>query len=151
MALALAAATLLTVLPGCGDGSDEESTPVDSAERADFIATADGICEATGAEIQAQLVQRLPEGGDQDRDDLLAFLTEVTLPGLENQYEEIGALIPPAGEEEEVQAIVEAADGAIAEAEADPSLLLVTETQPTPFDEVNALQQDFGFEVCGAD
>lgn len=154
----IAAAVLLTGAAGCGDDSDEPapatSTAVesDSLSKEEYIAAADGICTETSEAVNAEVESRFPadEGATPNEEELVAFFTEVTLPELRGQIAQIAALPPPAGEEEAVQAILAEADKAISESEADPDLLLVLEGEGTPFDEVNRLSQEFGFEVCGS-
>ncbi len=147
-ALALAA-VLLVALAGCG-GDDEAST-TETTTKAGFIAAADQICTETGAKISAEAQERFPDGlAPGEGDAIEQFFAEVTIPALKAQYEQIGELTPPEGEEDEVEAIVEAGNAAVAKAEKDPASLAVLTGFKTPFDEVGELQRDFGFEVCGA-
>lgn len=148
--LAAGAATLLLALAGCG-GSDDESTTEVAQDKAEFIAAADAICARTSAEVGAEVRRRFPKGSaSPSRKDLIAVFEEATIPAIEKQFDEIAALSPPAGEEQQIQAILDEAERALTESKQDPELLLVITGDPTPFDEVNGLQQDFGFEVCGA-
>ncbi len=147
-----AIAALALIAAGCGDSEDEAPESSTGAEsRATFIAAADAICTDTATEVKVEVRKRF-EGATAapSNEDLVAFFTEVTLPALRAQFDEIAALPPPAGEEERVQAIVDAGRGAIAESEEDPQALLVPQGSSTPFDEVNGLAQDLGLQVCGA-
>lgn len=152
-ALAVACAALLFTA-GCGDSDDEttsETTSAVSSERAEFIAAADQICSDTGARLAAEVQEALPKDlNDAPRKELLAIFTDVTLPGLEQQYEEIAALPVPEGDEEEVEAILAEAESAIAESKQDPLQLLVLSGEATPFDELNQLEVEYGLQVCGA-
>lgn len=147
-----AIAALALIAAGCGDSDDE--APESSAgteSKAAFIAAADAICSDTATEVNAEVRKRFQGAtAAPTNEDLVAFFTKVTLPALQTQIDEIAALPPPAGEEERVQAIVDAGNSAIAKSEEDPQVLLVPQGSPTPFDEVNGLTQDFGFKVCGA-
>ena len=60
------------------------------------------------------------------------------------------ALPVPEGDEDEVEALLAAADEAIAQAEKDPASLLVLQGADTPFSEVNRLSTKYGLEVCGS-
>lgn len=147
-----AIAALALIGAGCGDSEDESSeSSTDAESRAEFIAAADAICTDTATEVDVVVRKRF-EGATAapTNEDLVAFFTEVTLPALQTQFDEIAALPPPAGEEERVQAIVDAGNSAIAESEEDPQTLLVPQGSSTPFDEVSGLAQDFGLQVCGA-
>jgi len=154
----IAAAVLLTGAAGCGDDSDEPAPATstaaesDSLSKEEYIAAADGICTETSEAVNAEIESRFPadEGASASEEGLVAFFTEVTLPELRGQFDQIAALPPPAGDEEAVGAILDEADQAISESEANPELLLVLQGASTPFDEVNRLSQEFGFEVCGA-
>ena len=150
LALALAALALTAV--GCGDSDDTSGSSSESEEsttRADFIAAADEICSSTAGDINAEISARFPDGQAQE-EELAEVVTEVTLPALESQYEQIGALPVPEGDEEAVDEFLEAADQAIAETEEDPEVLLTLRGSETPFDRTNELQQEFGMKVCGA-
>ena len=148
--IALAAAALALALAACGGDSEETSTPGGDDARAEFIAAADAICAETGEEINAETLELFPQGAAANEKQLEKLFAEVTIPALARQYEEIAALPVPEGDEEEVDAILTAADEAIAEAEEDPASLLVLQGAETPFSEVNRLSTDYGLEVCGS-
>lgn len=153
-AVLAAACAMLLLASGCGseDETTSESTAAaDSEGRAEFIAAADQICAATGARLSTEIQKAVPENADEaTRKEFLAIFTDLTLPGLEQQYEEIAALPVPEGDEEEVEAILAEAKSAITESKKDPIKLLVLSGESTPFDELNQLQVEYGFEVCGA-
>jgi hypothetical protein len=150
--LAPALAALALTAAGCGDSDDTTGGSSDGGEattRADFIAAADEICSSTAADINAEISARFPDGQAQE-EELAEVVTEVTLPALESQYEQIGALPVPEGDEEAVDEFLAAADEAIAETEENPEVLLTLRGAETPFDRTNELQQEFGLKVCGA-
>ena len=57
----------------------------------------------------------------------------------------------PRGEEEAVEAIVEAVEAGAEEGEDDPSSFLVESGNEGPFDEANQLAGEFGLKVCGGE
>lgn len=146
----LASAALALGSAGCGGSDDTASTPAGGDSRSDFIAAADAICAKTGEEINAETVEFFPQGTAPSEKDLEELFAEVTIPALARQYEEIAALPVPEGDEEEVEALLAAADEAIAQAEKDPASLLVLQGADTPFSEVNRLSTEYGLEVCGS-
>jgi hypothetical protein len=148
--LALAAG-LTIALSGCGDDGDTSTTSDGAPSKAEFIAAVDEICTQTGATVNAEAQTRFPDGvAPGGGNEIENFFAEVTIPALGDQYEQIGELTPPEGDEDEVAAIVEAGNEAVAEAEEDPSTLNVLTGAKTPFDEVGELEREYGFEVCGA-
>ncbi len=148
--LALAAG-LTIALSGCGDDGDASTTSEGPPSKADFIVAVDQICTQTGASVNAEAQARFPDGvAPGGGDEIEKFFAEVTIPALDAQYEQIGELTPPAGQEEQVEAIVDAGTEAVEAAEEDPSTLNVLKGAATPFDEVGKLEREFGFKVCGA-
>lgn len=141
--------TAATLAAGCG--SDDDGGSTDSQARDDYIAQADQICTDTGEQISAETVKRQIGSEGQTGRFVIDLYKEVTIPALDDMFAQIGKLTPPPGDEEQVQEILDAADDAIATAEDKPASL----SQPVgvgkgnPFDEVNSLLQDYGFQVCG--
>lgn len=142
-------AGLVIALSGCGDDS---STTAEAPAKADFIVAVDQICTETSASVSAEAQKRFPSGAAPGEGNAIEkFFAEVSIPALADQFEQISELTPPSGDEEEVAAIVQAGNEAVAEAEKDPGSLNVLTGFKTPFDEVSRLEQDYGFQVCGAD
>ena len=136
---------------GCGeDSEDSTSTAASGGTREEFIASADEICARTAEQITAETAARFPQGATANERQLEELFAEVTIPALADQYEEIGALPVPEGDEEEIEALVSAADEAIAAAEEDPATLSVLQGSETPFTEVNRLSAEYGLQVCGS-
>jgi hypothetical protein len=146
---ALFASIAVLLIAGCGGDSDQSTT---SEAKAQFIATADHICAQSGAETDAAVQKRVDSLGNKEitSKQLTALFTEVTIPSIENLYKQISELTPPPEDADNVKAILAAADQAIKKSKADPDLLASPEGGATPFDEVNQLEQEFGFKVCGA-
>lgn len=154
-ALAVSATLVAGLLAfGCGGGDDDESTasePMTSGSRAELIAQADALCTESGDRINAAVQERIQmlDTSDPSNEQLTKIFADITVPELEKLYDEIGQLEPSAEDAADFQAIIDAADEAVAEVKKNPGDLVVFSGEETPFDEVNALQQDFGFQVCG--
>lgn len=145
-------AVLAVAIAGCGSGDDSGDDATVSAAKAELITQADALCTKSAQQLNAAVEKRLKQIGNRDLNnkDIVAIFTDITLPGLEKLYDQIGELQPPPEDAEQFQEILDAADQAIKEGEADPEKLAVLSGDKTPFDRANQLQQEFGFKVCGA-
>ncbi len=143
---AVLAATAFAV--GCGDDGAETGA---ADARADFIAAADQICTETAARVNAELKRRQQQAGTDVATDLevIEFYKQVTIPELQRMYKRIGALTPPPGDEDQIEAILDAGEEAISAGKRNPKSLAKPAGQGNPFDEINGLEQDYGFKVCG--
>ena len=136
---------------GCGD-DDEDTTGASSAPltKQEFAQQANQICADGNEEIdegaQATFSEGRPAPEDQE-----AFFTDTVIPNVQSQIDDIRALTPPEGDEEEVAAIVDSAQSAVDEIEADPAALADIEEggSSDPFAEANKLAEDYGLEECG--
>ena len=148
----LSTALAVLAITGCGDSSEESTATAGSDAKAEFIAAADRLCAESGASTDAAVQKRIAKlkTDGLSTEQLTVIITEVTLPAVEDLYARIGELEPPPDDVDAVDAILAAAEQAIKVAEADPKALAVLTGGVTPFDELNQLERDFGFEVCGA-
>jgi hypothetical protein len=145
------------LVAGCGGGSDStgsESTGSESGTaltKAEFISQGDAICEKGTEEIEAGAEEFAEENEIDTQNPKTAqqeeLVSEVIVPNLSKQAEEIDALGAPSGEEAEVEAIVEALETATGEIEDEPGTLV--EANAASFDKANKLAKEFGFKVCG--
>jgi hypothetical protein len=162
MLLALALATGL-IAAGCGDDDDDTATTTSSPtttagatgatgatgeplSKDEFITQADAICKAGDKKIDAA-AQETFSGGQPSQAEQEQFVTEDVVPNIQEQIDGLRALTPPEGDEEEVSAILDSAQDAIDQTEADPGAL--TEGGDDPFSEANQLAEEYGLEVCG--
>jgi hypothetical protein len=160
--LALALATGL-IAAGCGDDDDDTATTTSSPtttagatgatgatgeplSKDEFITQADAICKAGDKKIDAA-AQETFSGGQPSQAEQEQFVTEDVVPNIQEQIDGLRALTPPEGDEEEVSAILDSAQDAIDQTEADPGAL--TEGGDDPFSEANQLAEEYGLEVCG--
>jgi hypothetical protein len=137
-AIGMATATL--AVSGCGGSSEPELT------KAQFVEQANKICRE-GENRRAQRVNELAEerannkpaaaSRDEVVFDILAIYEDTT-----GQLSELGK---PAGEEEKVDAIIEAMEEAAERVHADPRSAL---TGDLPFRKANKLAEDYGLTSC---
>jgi hypothetical protein len=160
LALVLAAGLIAA---GCGDDDDETtaaSVPTTTTSGAtgatgatgealtkdEFIKQADAIC-ASGDKTINEAFDALgpgePSGQEQEQ-----VITDTVVPEVQGEIDGIRALTPPAGDEEEVGAILDAAQSAVDEVKADPSLL-TEQNAEDPFKEANQLAKEYGLKECG--
>jgi hypothetical protein len=145
------------LVAGCGGGSDStgsESTGSESGTaltKAEFISQGDAICEQGNEEIEAGAEEFAEENEIDTQNPKTAqqeeLVSEVIVPNLKKQAEEIDALGAPSGEEAEVEAIVEALETGTGDIEDEPGTLV--EGNAASFDKANKLAKEFGFKVCG--
>ena len=156
--------TLLLVLvfaagaAGCGDddSSTADSTtsgvtgftgeaPTDALH---YHLIADKYCRRAENEIDKAAAEQF--GGEQPSpEELTDFVNDYYLPIMRRQMEQIRTIPIPPGEEEKVNAIYDAFDEGLAQAEANPEDLL--NGPPPGIVEASRLAVDYGFDDCGID
>jgi len=161
--LALLATGALLALAGCG-GSDDESadgagaTSTDDGgaeviatselSKTEWLAEADAICAAANEQLgqvaQEKHGDQKPEGAEFE-----AFVVEEFAPNFRSQAEQIRELGAPAGDEEQIDAILTKLERGADQIEDDPALaddasadLLIAEA--------GTEMQAYGATVCGA-
>lgn len=140
----------LMVASGCGGSS--------GPTKAEFIEEADVICrkgnEKKSKDSEAYLLKLRVGGGKLLTPNQVAFqMTDVVLPPVETLTRQLAALEPPDGEEDKIDAIVQAAERGIAGTKAEAEGWRRTGEVPNeeikdPFEEVAELSRDYGFKDC---
>jgi hypothetical protein len=127
---------------GCGSGD-----PADSASAAptknQFIKQADSICEQAEVELFHQVVvykKQNPTAGEGE------LVEAVGLPPLEKEIRSLKKLAAPEGDEAQVQAWIEAFEGALQQVKKNPQLLL--NLRNNPFGNANKRASDYGTQNC---
>lgn len=131
---------------GCGEDAGEVE---ESLSKEEYLASGDQIC-ATGDEaIEARTEDSFgvppTEGAEAER-----YVSELVLPNIQSQIEQLRDLTPPRADEDQVRAIYDAAEDGLAEARQDPAAIARGET-PAALEEANRLFSDYGFQECGGD
>ncbi len=156
----LVCAAFALAVAGCGGGDDSSSTTTASSTAAgataasgtplskeEFIQQADAICKA-GNQATNQAANDLFTGGQPTQEQVNQFATDTLVPAIQGEIDQIGALTPPAGDEDEVQAILTAVSGALDKVKADPTSLFASADEG-PFKEADQLAKAYGLTVCG--
>lgn len=128
------------IAAGCGDDDDDGGATITKDE---WIVQADEICAQGNEEIEEQAGEVFG-GGPPSAAEERRFIEEVALPNIEEQVADVKALGAPEGDEDEVEAIVSAAEEGLAEARQDPSAL-----EEDALDDATRLMAEYGSTVCG--
>ena len=155
------ALAIVALVAGCGGGSDSgDSSAADTSSpekstgpaltKAEFIKQGDEICKKTAEELNEGIASYTSENGldesEPSEEQQEELVSEVILPAFRAEGEELGALGPPTGDEEDVEEIVTGIEDAVTDAEGDLSSAI---TGDSPLEDANAKAREFGFEVCG--
>jgi hypothetical protein len=165
LAVPVAAALLALTLAGCGGGDDAASqdAPADAATSAaasaqdtpagtddsgeitkdEFVTRANAVCAARNAELASAGAEVDPA----DADAVATYATDVLVPNVRGQLDDIRALGFPADDAELLDATLTDAGIALDTIESDPAVLTGSEN---PFAAVNATLTDYGLTECAA-
>ena len=136
---------LAALFAGCGDddsGDSGDSGSTETLTKAEFIEQGNAICAEGNKKLDKLFPQAPGQPGTPAFDD---FAATKIIPNIEAQVRAIDELPAPEGDEEQVDAIISAADDALAKLDEDPSLIA-----GDVFAEANRLASDYGLTVCGA-
>lgn len=153
---ALLAATGALAVAGCG-GDDETSTTATTDAGASgvegaaltetgFVDQANTICSAGDKEV-SQAGDELFGGQEPSDAQLEQFATEILVPSIQGQIDGIRALPAPEEIADDVSTFLDDAESALAEVEADPSLIQASDNEG-PFADVNTEADDLGLTEC---
>jgi hypothetical protein len=148
-AAVLASALLVA---GCGDSDGNSTESTSALTKQQFIAQADAICKRGNEEIEEGYESfaeqnDIPKNQEPSNAQGKEIVETVIIPSVDSQAKGIRALAAPSGDEDEISAMLDSLDEAIAEAEEDPEALVTS--QSDPFAKPNELAQEYGLEVCG--
>lgn len=148
LATLVALVALAALVAGCG-GGDETTDGTVALTKAEFIEQGDAVCkkgnrlsEKEAEEFAEENEFELEKASDEQLEEAV---TEVLVPNLSQQAEELDALGAPEGDEEQVEEIIVSLEGAAEEIEDDPGIVFEGEVLKEP----SELAADYGFKVCG--
>lgn len=152
IALSVGALAIALIAGGCG-GDDDTSTS--SISKAAFIKKADAICQAGDKRVEAKLAAYLKENVVKESEESVsetnAKATEIAetavIPAITREIEGLRALGAPSGDEDEIEAILEALEEGLERTEEDPATGLRTNTEL--FRRAKGLSEEYGLAVCG--
>lgn len=159
---------MILALAGCGGGGSTTETtkttePTEATKtteapssltKAEFVKKGNAICARTEKEVTEGVEKFRKEHNFSETkpasEKQVAELAEgVLVPKVRKQIDELRALSIPSGDEEEVEAYFAAAEEALKETEADPSVF--GQGGIGPFGKANKLAREYGLTVCGAE
>ncbi|HKP88601.1 MAG TPA: hypothetical protein VJT75_01385 [Thermoleophilaceae bacterium] len=152
LSILLLALGLALTAASCGDDDNKsDDSGSSSISKAEFVKKGNAICAKGNKEIDAQGEKMFGDQKQKPSDaDLKKFSEEVLIPSVQKQVDGLRALGAPAGDEDEVNAILDAAQQGIDEGKKDP-LALTQDNGDDPFQEANKLAREYGLTVCGSD
>jgi hypothetical protein len=142
---------LVVLIAGCGGGDDSTTTTTTSKApltKAEFIRKGDVICQTGNGVSATEIEEFAKDNGFGSKEPSKAqfeeIVTEVLVPNLERQADELDALIPPPEDKAQVEAIIDSLREAISEIAKNP-----TELEGSALAEPIRLENAYGFKVCG--
>jgi hypothetical protein len=123
---------------GCGGGSD------DNLSKSEFVAQGNAICKKGNQQLDAA---GKALGKHPTKAQFTSFTTDTLVPSIERQASQIRALKEPAADQDQVNAILDEVDAALAKLKAKPTLIT---TNANPFAKANKMANAYGLTVCGS-
>jgi hypothetical protein len=164
IAAALFAVLVIAVVAaGCGGGGDSTGSSTGSSSSADtssgaaptkaaFIKEADQICTAGDTKLSEEVVSFAKDNGidlekeeEPSEDQQTEIFEQIILPNIAKQAEDLEALTPPAGEEDQVEEITSTLTKEVEEAEANPGSI-----DNATLEGASKKAQAYGLKACGA-
>lgn len=165
-AFLLTIAFAIAVLGGCGGGGGSGSSSGDSTvqstggseavgtsslDKAEFVKQADEICaeesELFLKSITNYMAKHPPQAGESEQEVAADGVRQTLLPKFQNQIDRVRELGAPAGEEEEVEAILEAMQHAVDSLAQRNEVALATDIDKE-FKPAGKLAVQYGLENC---
>jgi hypothetical protein len=137
----IVAAAAIAALVGCGSGGGEEQLT-----KAQFVKRGNAICakaEQERGKIISEIVEKSRPNADVQAQQ--EKVIHEALPTYEAATEQIDDLEAPSGDEEKVDALVEAMEEAAERAMADPHTAIISNV---PFRKANELAEGYGLKTC---
>jgi hypothetical protein len=138
-----------------GDGEDGSEDSEDGGEssgapltKAEFIEQGDAICEQVPAKY-TRIAEELGQQAQQEnkpRPSNAEVNLKAAIPPLPEAAKELEELVPPEGDEDEVEAILAALEAAQSGLEQNPTAPLTGKN--SPFAEFQKLTREYGFQLC---
>jgi hypothetical protein len=135
-----------------GWGDDDGGVETGDVSKQEYVAEGNEICsqgdrrldraaeEYFGEELGLERNQR------PSQEQITTFVEDEVIPEIQSQVDALGDLEAPEGDAEQIEEILDSAQGVLDEAEDDPSIL--AREQSDPFAETNRLLDDYGLTEC---
>ena len=123
---------------GCGNDGTDQLT------KAEFLKQGNAICAKGTGQIDAAGTTAFASPGNPTEQETAAFATEIVVPNVQDQVDQLRALSPPTGDEAQVKAILDQAQRAVDEVRTNPRLL----GRETASEEANRIARAYGLTAC---
>lgn len=142
-----AALVAALAVAGCGSSDDDSSSDDTSTDitKAQFVEQANAICAGSNKAIDTA-AKKVFGNGQPTQAEFESFINSTALPQVETQITAIHELGIPAGEEDQVNEILDSADSALADAKSDPTTM--ADQANDPFADANKLAAAYGLNEC---
>jgi hypothetical protein len=142
----------VAVAAGCGGESTEGKSP-STLSRAQFRKQAKALCDARRQKSLTEAFAaraKAEQAGDRPPQQIeLEIMSRIVLPSVRKKLAEVRALGVPKGDRAEVDAILNATEKVISEAEAEPKRFLYEQVHfKHPFHHANELAKKYGISAC---
>lgn len=148
----LIAVVAALVVAGCGgdDGNDTTTSSTSSLTKQQFVREANQICKQTDDKIERaskQFFADAPPDEEAPPAEIEQFAKQTALPAIEDEIDRIRALGAPQGDEDEVKAILDAAQEGLDKLEQDPDEIAQGGAAPA-LEKFDKLAGDYGLDKC---
>jgi len=124
-------------LAACGGDDDPSKT--------EFIKDANAICKEGDKRINADAEKAFSANKRPSKAEVTKFSEDTAIPEIQAQIDDLRDLGAPSGDDEKVSAILDEAQSALDEVEADPTVFL---SDTDPFAKANKLAKGYGLTEC---
>lgn len=143
--VAIVTALVAVGFTGCGGDDDSSSTTTAAISKDDFVEFGNKIC-AEGNKTFDAAAKSTFSGGKPTEAEMTKFVDETAVPTIQGEIDGIRALGAPEGDEDQVNAILDAAQQGVDTISADPTAF--GSGNADPFAEANKLASDYGLTEC---
>jgi len=148
----IAAVLAVGALTAAGCGGDDDDEGAEEPSKSEYIASSNALCKESEA-VAAEGFERIIGSGRPSPAEAQRVLREAVIPAIRRNVGEREALVPPEGDEAEVEAIISAGNEAVAgfeEVAADRRQVeaLFRGELRDPATEFDSLSREYGIEQC---
>jgi hypothetical protein len=158
IALLFSALAVVFSVGGCGDseedGSGDAAGTTPTIGKAEFIKKADAICSRTSGKIAETTSNALAKFADDPaalKEGMADVVPTLFVPRVEEEIAEIRSLGSPPGDEDQIDAFLNALQAVVDQAEEDPEAFAradFTSPAENPYQEADELADKYGFKKC---
>lgn len=144
----VAALALGIVVAGCGSSDSDDSSSAQALTKAEFVKRGNALCRKAEAKKNVKLLAALKELGNDvsKQSNQEKLVVEIALPPVAQMTKEFSELVPPAGDEEEIEKIVSAYEASVKQVEADPGSAIIGTVEPFLQPDRDAVA--YGMQAC---